>query len=77
MRDYFETTAESYFKHLTRDGIELAVAEANRIARITAQSTQRYSRERGATQEGDGLAQLLDWQPPPLNNANEGNRGSR
>ncbi|PSS59475.1 hypothetical protein C6558_38095 [Ensifer sp. NM-2] len=28
MRGYFEATAESYFKHLTRDGIEAAVAEA-------------------------------------------------
>ena len=66
MTEYFEATAESYFNHLTRDGIEAALTEikgpdfASGIARMKKAEAAAY-----AEAQTKGTA----WLPAPLRSA--------
>ncbi len=66
MTMYFEATAESYFNHLTRDGIEVALTEikgpdfASGIARMKKAEAAAY-----AEAQTTGTA----WLPSPLRSA--------
>lgn len=63
MRDYFETTAESYFKHLTRDGIEVAVAEAK--GDDFAEGFSRMKKAEAAA-HAENAVKGSGWLPQPL-----------
>ncbi|TWB47514.1 hypothetical protein FBZ98_110169 [Rhizobium sp. ERR 922] len=76
MSKYFEATAESYFNHLTRDGIETALTEikgkefAGGIARMKEAEAAAY-----AETQAKGTAWLPSPIHPAVPKANEGKGG--
>ncbi|MCY1740576.1 hypothetical protein [Ensifer sp. SL37] len=66
MTSYFEATAESYFKHLTRDGIEAAVAEAK--GEEVAKGFSRMKKAEAAA-HAENAVKATGWLPQPLRSA--------
>ncbi|OKP64452.1 hypothetical protein BTE77_34650, partial [Ensifer adhaerens] len=66
MRNYFEATAESYFKHLSRDGIEVAITEAK--GKDFADGIARMKKAEAAAYAENAI-KGTGWLPSPLRTA--------